>query len=699
MKIFTPSKSDEVGESQRHGGVKNTDAYKIGASNDHTIEIKDSHVWLDGLWIQNSGSDKHAVYLYNVDRASETKISNCIIDGDNTTGVGQTRYGIGTYKIPKYSTIKVWNCVICDFEDGNKNGKGFRNYDDDLAAYLYNNTIVNTKYGMVADKGDNIAKNNVALCTFGFSGVEWNTDPQEPAHCSHNASSDGNAVGTPSYTLSSSDATAYFKANNDFHILYGTYADEILDKGVDLSSDVFIPVSFDLDHHSRAAGTPDLGADEKTVRATYYFLGSSGSELSVYNENGEREYSNLYGKGLVGRTISDPGEDDSEKEYFYLKDHLGSIRATVSENVSTATLDVVAAYDYYPYGKQIRLDVEEDARQAFTGKEYDEEGTENGAPGIRQYYFGARYYDPETAAWTTRDKEGQFFNPYSYSRNPILMVDKDGNLFGLVIGVSFAVGYVRTGLRTKKWGADAIKGGLWTAAGYASAFYAPWASAGVLAAGQGVATSFANRKGLFAEQFAAGMLEGTLDWANIGTMGLLGEQIGGISGEIRGRAFNRAFDIAGEEASLNIAEAKEMNERFAAYPGQGSFVKWGTDFQWGGTGYTSDWAKFTHQRYLMARHKRLRLTDMDAAMDLHRRYSFNLMHYEEGEAWRSDSQKDYGFWGAITQFGHALAGQFSSHEVIFFGFETYGEPHVPYEREDEWDDYGLANWLRGYEHP
>ena len=54
--------------------------------------------------------------------------------------------------------------------------------------------------------------------------------------------------------------------------------------------------------------------------------------------------------------------------------------------------------------------------------------------GIGKYYFGARYYDPELVLWTSRDAAGQFYSAYGYGNDPVLMVDEDGNIIGLLIG-------------------------------------------------------------------------------------------------------------------------------------------------------------------------------------------------------------------------------------------------------------------------
>jgi RHS repeat-associated protein len=176
---------------------------------------------------------------------------------------------------------------------------------------------------------------------------------------------------------------------------------------------------------------------------TYYLTGAGGSILACYNGSGGKEVEYLYGQGMVGHV------DNTNKEYYYLKDHLSSTRVVVSEKeVSQGVygLEVLKAIDYYPYGKQINLLTEADVktRPTFTGKEFDTEGNDSyNLYGIGEYYFGARYYDPEVGIWLTADKKGQFFNPYAYGSNPVIMVDKDGNFFFLIpILVGAAIGAI-----------------------------------------------------------------------------------------------------------------------------------------------------------------------------------------------------------------------------------------------------------------
>jgi RHS repeat-associated protein len=130
--------------------------------------------------------------------------------------------------------------------------------------------------------------------------------------------------------------------------------------------------------------------------------------------------------------------------YYYIKDHLGSTRMTLS-GAGDLNFNRVEATMYESYGAMDPVIVSSTvnpAREKFTGKEFDKEGNENGGTGINLFYFGARYYDPEIGMWTSADKAGQFWNPYGYANNPIIMVDEDGNLFGIddiLIGIAVSM--------------------------------------------------------------------------------------------------------------------------------------------------------------------------------------------------------------------------------------------------------------------
>jgi RHS repeat-associated protein len=115
------------------------------------------------------------------------------------------------------------------------------------------------------------------------------------------------------------------------------------------------------------------------------------------------------------------------KKYYYIKDHLGSIRSVINESGT-----VVESNDYYPFGLKMpgRSYVSgTPSRNLFTGKERDDETGWD--------YFGARYYDPAIGRFLSVDpmaSKAPDITPYHYTHNnPVNRFDptgmQDGNLF------------------------------------------------------------------------------------------------------------------------------------------------------------------------------------------------------------------------------------------------------------------------------
>jgi len=87
------------------------------------------------------------------------------------------------------------------------------------------------------------------------------------------------------------------------------------------------------------------------------------------------------------------------------------------------------------YSTTFALEMGEEGSEEFryTGKQENPTGL---------YYFGARYYDPATGRFTTRDavfgdlSDPQSLNRYSYCRNnPMKYIDPDGNIFWFVVSM------------------------------------------------------------------------------------------------------------------------------------------------------------------------------------------------------------------------------------------------------------------------
>jgi RHS repeat-associated protein len=105
--------------------------------------------------------------------------------------------------------------------------------------------------------------------------------------------------------------------------------------------------------------------------------------------------------------------------FYFHQDHLGGTNVVTDYNG-----DYYQNFEYTPYGETW---IEEgDYRNTgfitfkFAGKELDEK------TGL--YYFGSRYYDPQSSKWLSCDPERQHLNPYMYCRNnPLNYVDPNGN--------------------------------------------------------------------------------------------------------------------------------------------------------------------------------------------------------------------------------------------------------------------------------
>jgi RHS repeat-associated protein len=124
---------------------------------------------------------------------------------------------------------------------------------------------------------------------------------------------------------------------------------------------------------------------------------------------------------------------------YFLKDHLGSIRATV---LDSTVAPVIGYDDYDPWGYPLALRtkaipnayLQGASKNKFTGKEWDDEY------GVNVNYFGKRYYDSQTGRWMVRDplhntitpkdvidSKDFLVSPYVYTlNNPVLFIDPNG---------------------------------------------------------------------------------------------------------------------------------------------------------------------------------------------------------------------------------------------------------------------------------
>ncbi|WP_179413723.1 DUF6443 domain-containing protein [Mucilaginibacter sp. E4BP6] len=166
----------------------------------------------------------------------------------------------------------------------------------------------------------------------------------------------------------------------------------------------------------------------QTVTATglsiTYYYDADGTKLrKVSSTMGNTDYIDgiQYKTGGVidfiqteeGRAINSGGTYNYE---YTLTDHLGNNRATFDMVNGKTSED-----DYYPFGMDYPT-VPSSNLYLYNKKELQSE--------LTQYDYGARFYDPVVARWTTVDplaEKDRRWSPYNYGENnPIRNIDPDG---------------------------------------------------------------------------------------------------------------------------------------------------------------------------------------------------------------------------------------------------------------------------------
>jgi len=205
------------------------------------------------------------------------------------------------------------------------------------------------------------------------------------------------------------------------------------------------------DHYATSSDTINWTA------RTFYVRDAQGNTLGIFKRaSGEtypnRQETSLYGSSRLGvsykGSLHKTGADDTLAHYnevysrdlrqrgYELTDHLGNVRATVSDMLLPRTgndfdADLRTLTDYYPFGMTMPGRSYEAAgldahRYGYNGKENDNEVKGEG----NSLDYGARIYDPRVGRWLSVDPSGFKYpatSPYmSTEGNPIMLVDPDG---------------------------------------------------------------------------------------------------------------------------------------------------------------------------------------------------------------------------------------------------------------------------------
>lgn len=158
-----------------------------------------------------------------------------------------------------------------------------------------------------------------------------------------------------------------------------------------------------------------------------YTYDAGGTKLSSVNNNVTTEYVSgiQYTNGSLDFVQTEEGraiKSGNNYNYEYtLTDHLGNNRVTFDR-----TNGQVGEQDYYPFGLNVPIQQNAGNKYLYNQKELQD--------GLNQYDYGARFYDPVIARWTTPDPLAEFArrqSSYNYAlNNPIRFVDPTGMAAG-----------------------------------------------------------------------------------------------------------------------------------------------------------------------------------------------------------------------------------------------------------------------------
>lgn len=181
-----------------------------------------------------------------------------------------------------------------------------------------------------------------------------------------------------------------------------------------------------------ASGNRVLKFEETTteIRSVAYVDDELVYETDDFQDydNSDFRLTNAYIPNGEGRIDFDNNKVSTK--YLFVKDHLGTTRAVLTDEGELVKADM-----YFAYGAKDPLQIDASStkfRKEFTGKEFDDDGASgDDDDGMNLYYFGARFYDPEIVMWTSPDPMDEFWNSYSYvGGNPIRLIDPVGLQIG-----------------------------------------------------------------------------------------------------------------------------------------------------------------------------------------------------------------------------------------------------------------------------
>ncbi|WP_449445658.1 RHS repeat-associated core domain-containing protein [Ureibacillus acetophenoni] len=178
---------------------------------------------------------------------------------------------------------------------------------------------------------------------------------------------------------------------------------------------------------------PDGLRKTKTVGSTTYHYRYDGSNLIRVTDNENKTvWAFTWNNGKLGSITNATGE-----EFEAITNYRGDV-----VQILDSTGVTIANYEYDPWGNLLSEEPTDSRIQGqpirYAGYVYDSE--------TKLYYLQARYYDPSSARFISRDPDvgneddPTSMNGYAYAGdNPIMMTDPDGKWFWMVVNAGMAI--------------------------------------------------------------------------------------------------------------------------------------------------------------------------------------------------------------------------------------------------------------------
>ena len=275
IKVYTPNNTaTEVNQSQRHSGKWEEEKYRLEIIDSNAIISSINFYSIDGLQIKVTASslvNSHAIRINTISSDNnKVLISNNILRGS----ISGSASGNGFYINSSSALSYFWNNIVYDFINGTTICNGV---NLDGKSYAYNNTFVNNYYGLHSE-GDTIAKNNIIK----GSGNTNSYIGTFAAGTDYNATDGTDDIGQGSHNKISQTFTFADEANDDFHLASSDMGAR--NYGADLSADSYLPITNDIDGHTRStsihSGNFDIGADEAATQI-FYSVGQNTNDHSI----------------------------------------------------------------------------------------------------------------------------------------------------------------------------------------------------------------------------------------------------------------------------------------------------------------------------------------------------------------------------------------------------------------------------------